>query len=93
MLGNLPLFIKRQDLTQILFINELYQKALEVHGVVMEFGVRWGKNLALMQSLRGIYEPFNHNRRIIGFDTFEGFLDVSANDGASEISCARVRTT
>ncbi|MFC7668497.1 hypothetical protein ACFQT0_14780 [Hymenobacter humi] len=52
-----------------------------MHGVAMEFGVRWGQNLALMHALRGIYEPFNYNRKIIGFDTFGGFPSVDPKDG------------
>ena len=52
----------------------------------MEFGCRWGQNLSLFESLRGIYEPFNHNRRIIGFDTFEGFLDIAPEDGNHPIA-------
>ena len=55
--------------------HELYQKILNVHGVVIEFGTRWGQNLALFESFRGMYEPYNHFRKIIGFDTFEGFLE------------------
>ncbi len=85
LLSNLPLFLKRQDLTRILFINDLYQKILEINGVIMEFGVRWGHNLALFESLRGLYEPFNHSRKIIGFDTFEGFDSVDKKDGKHEI--------
>ena len=84
-LSNLSLFINRQGLSQILFINELYEHIIGVHGVIMEFGVRWGKNMALYESLRGIYEPFNHNRKIIGFDTFEGFPSVNMKDGNADI--------
>lgn len=84
-LQNLPLFLSRQNLSQILFVQEMYQHILDVHGVVMEFGVRWGRNLALYESLRGIYEPFNHNRKIIGFDTFEGFPSVDNKDGDDDI--------
>lgn len=80
-LANLWLFIKRQDLSGMLFMNEIYQKILDVHGIIMEFGVRWGRNLALLSCLRGIYEPFNHNRKIMGFDTFEGFPSVDGKDG------------
>lgn len=80
-LDNLGLFLKRQTLSRIIFMNELYQKILTVHGVVVEFGVRWGQNLALFESFRGMYEPFNYNRKIIGFDTFEGFPEVHPNDG------------
>ena len=51
----------------------------------MEFGVRWGQNLALFQSLRGIYEPYNYTRKVIGFDTFSGFEGTSAVDGTADI--------
>jgi hypothetical protein len=53
------LFIKRQDLSKMLFMNDLYKKIIDVHGIIIEFRVRWGNNLALFESFRGIYEPFN----------------------------------
>lgn len=81
MLNNLGLFVKRQLLSRILFMHELYKKIINIHGVVMEFGVRWGQNMALFENFRGIYEPFNYNRKIIGFDTFDGFPEVSEKDG------------
>ncbi|MFA5903232.1 MAG: TylF/MycF/NovP-related O-methyltransferase [Desulfobacula sp.] len=85
LIGNLGLFINRQSLSRILFMHELYQKIIDVHGIVIEFGVRWGQNLALFESFRGMYEPFNHNRKIVGFDTFEGFPSVHEKDGRSEL--------
>lgn len=78
---NMGLFINRMNLSRILFMNELYQKIIDVHGVVIEFGVRWGQNMALYQNLRGIYEPYNYNRKIIGFDTFDGFPEIDEKDG------------
>jgi len=85
-LSNLGLFIKRQDLSRILFMNELYKKIIDVHGIAIEFGVRWGQHLALLESLRGLYEPFNHNRKIGGFDTFAGFPSIHEKDGQSDIT-------
>lgn len=85
LMDNLALYMRRQRLSRVLFMNELYQQILDVHGVVMEFGVRWGQDLALFSSLRGIYEPFNHNRKIVGFDTFTGFPGIDAKDGKSEV--------
>lgn len=81
LLSNLGLYLNRQAFSRLLFMAELYQQVLPVHGVAMEFGVRWGQNLALLHALRGIYEPFNYNRKIIGFDTFGGFPSVDAKDG------------
>ncbi|MGE5468985.1 MAG: crotonobetainyl-CoA--carnitine CoA-transferase [Ignavibacteria bacterium] len=82
LLSNLGLYLNRQTLSRILFMHELYQRIVNVHGVVMEFGVRWGQNLALYSAFRGMYEPFNYNRKIVGFDTFSGFPTVSAQDGS-----------
>lgn len=84
-LSNLGLFIKRQDFSKQLFFNEIYQNIINVHGVIMEFGVRWGQNLITLNNLRGIYEPYNYSRKIIGFDTFEGFPSVNEKDGQHEI--------
>jgi hypothetical protein len=81
---NLGLFLNRQNLSRILFIHELYQKIVNVHGIVVEFGTRWGQNMALFSSFRGMYEPFNYTRKIVGFDTFEGFSAISAQDRRSE---------
>ncbi len=78
---NLGLYLNRQNLSRLLFMQELYLKILNIHGVIIEFGVRWGQNLALLQNLRGIYEPYNYNRSIIGFDTFSGFPSVDQKDG------------
>lgn len=80
LMNNIALFLDRRILSRILFINELYHKILNLHGSVVELGTRYGPNLALFTSLRGIYEPFNHNRKVIAFDTFEGFPKVTEED-------------
>ena len=51
----------------------------------MEFGTWWGQNLVLYENLRSIYEPFNYDRRVIGFDTFEGYENISDKDQRSDI--------
>jgi hypothetical protein len=80
-LDNLGLYLSRQSLSRINFMQSLYQKIIPVHGVIMEFGVRWGQNMALFSMFRGIHEPYNYNRKIIGFDTFSGFSGVTKEDG------------
>ena len=81
LLRNLGLFLNPADLKKFLFLNDIYQKNIEIHGVIMEFGVRWGQNINIFQSLRSIYEPFNYSRKIIGFDTWNGFPSIHAKDG------------
>lgn len=80
-LPNLAMFLTSKSLSRILFFYELYKRIIHNHGVIMEFGVRWGQTLSIMSALRGIFEPFNRHRKIIGFDTFEGFTGIGAKDG------------
>jgi hypothetical protein len=79
---NLGLFLSRMQLSRIFLMQNLYKLIIPVHGVIMEFGVRWGQNLALFSNFRGMFEPYNYNRKIIGFDTFSGFPTVDTKDGA-----------
>jgi hypothetical protein len=82
---NLGLFMRSSALTKILFLNELYEQILYVPGVIMEFGCWLGQNLAVFENLRAIHEPFNQNRRIVGFDTFTGYSSATEIDGKSDI--------
>lgn len=80
-LPNLGLFLTSKNLSRILFFYEIYKKIVHTHGIIVEFGVRWGQTLSIMSALRGIFEPFNRHRKIVGFDTFEGFKGMSKEDG------------
>jgi hypothetical protein len=85
LLVNLGLYMRSSVVAKFLYVNELYQKILEMPGVVMEFGVWWGQNLALFESFRAAYEPYNYTRKIIGFDTFKGYPSVSDKDGKCDL--------
>ena len=80
-LPNMGLFLTSKTLSRILFFYEIYQKILHNHGIIIEFGVRWGQTLSIMSALRGIFEPFNRHRKIVGFDTFHGFSGIEIKDG------------
>ena len=80
------LTLRRQSISRILYYDDLYKKILGVPGVICEFGVQWGTTLAQLMAFRGIYEPYNHSRKIYGFDTFEGFPVIDEKDhGFSEL--------
>jgi len=80
---NLGLFLNSKVLSRLLFMDFLYRQAIEVQGVIMDFGARWGQNMSYFAALRGIYEPFNRHKKIIGFDTFSGFPTIGEKDGNS----------
>lgn len=84
-LSNLGLFLTSKNLARILFFNHIYQQIVNIQGQILDLGTRWGNNISILTSLRSIYEPFNRHRKIIGFDTFEGFPDISPQDGNSDL--------
>ncbi len=85
LLVNLGLYMRSGALAKILFLDEMYRKVVKIPGTVMEFGVWFGQSLAVLENLRAVHEPYNHQRRIVGFDTFEGYPDVGEKDKPSEL--------
>ena len=86
---NLGLFQNRINLMRVLFMNELYQKTIDITGDIMEFGCRWGQNISLFLNFRGIYEPYNMQKKIIGFDTFSGFPSISKHENKGNKKLAK----
>lgn len=84
LLISLGLYMRSSALTKILFVDEAYRMIKDIPGVIIELGTWWGQNLVLFENLRAIYEPFNQSRRVIGFDTFEGYQGISQRDAESE---------
>lgn len=82
-LANLGVYLTSKHLSRLLFFYEIYKKIVNIHGIIVEFGVRWGQTLSIMSALRGIFEPFNRHRKILGFDTFKGFKGLGKEDGDS----------
>jgi Macrocin-O-methyltransferase (TylF) len=81
LLVNLPLYMRSSTVAKLLWIDELYRLIIDTPGTIVEFGTWWGANLALFESLRAVYEPYNYTRRVIGFDTFEGYTEPVDQDG------------
>lgn len=79
-LENFPRFVSRQALAIFLYKYELFKKVLDVHGSILEFGVFRGGGTFSFAQLSAILEPYNYQRRVIGFDTFEGFPEVGDKD-------------
>lgn len=61
---------------------EIFKQILNIHGGIIECGVHQGAGLMTWALLSSIFEPVNHKRKIIGFDTFEGFTDITQQDYA-----------
>lgn len=78
-------YVPRPEISRFLVKNFIFEKILGVHGAILECGVFLGAGLMSWAQLSSIYEPLNHIRRVIGFDTFEGFPELHQKDrGAVE---------
>jgi hypothetical protein len=80
---NFAKYCKRQELTRFLARHELFAKILNVKGSIIECGVYSGNGLMSWAQLSAILEPMAFWRRVYGFDTFEGFPQVSSSDSSN----------
>ena len=72
--------ISRQAFSRNLARTKLFEISMNVPGCVVECGSHRGNGLGLYYNLSSTLEPTNFNRKIISFDTFEGFPSVSTKD-------------
>jgi hypothetical protein len=75
-----PKYTSRQSIAKFLTKYELFKQILHVNGSIIECGVLHGAGLLAWAKLSSILEPVNHTRKIIGFDSFEGFPSVHEAD-------------
>ena len=79
-LETFPRFSTKRSLARFIAKEKIFEKILHVNGIIVECGVFNGAGLFTWAQLSNIYEPVNYNRKIVGFDTFEGFPNVSSTD-------------
>ena len=79
-LQNFPKFVSKQDISLFLAKYEIFKKILHINGQIIECGVHLGGGLMTWAQLSSIFEPYNHLRNIVGFDTFSGFTTIHQKD-------------
>lgn len=79
-LANFPKYVRRQSLARFLVQTEIFKLQLPVKGSIVECGVHHGGGVMSWAKLSTTLEPYNYHRKIIGFDTFEGFPHVAPID-------------
>ena len=80
---SLGLFLRGSLLARILGIADLYKQIIDLPGAVFDVGTWRGQTAVVCENLRAIYEPLNFNRRIVCFDSFEGYKGFSGKDKAT----------
>ena len=79
----MPVFNTRQNVTRFIETYEYWNLVKDIPGNIIECGVAGGNFLMAMAHFSTIFEPHHYTRKIIGFDTFEGFTEPSRQDLSS----------
>jgi hypothetical protein len=79
-LRNFSKYVRRQDLSRFLARYELFKKVKNIKGSIIECGVHHGGGLMTWAKLSSALEPYSIHRKVLGFDTFEGFENIHKND-------------
>ncbi|HBE43983.1 MAG TPA: dTDP-6-deoxy-L-hexose 3-O-methyltransferase [Deltaproteobacteria bacterium] len=87
-LRNFAKYVPRQELSVFIAKHDMFQRIIRVHGHIIECGVFLGGGLMTWGQLSAIYEPVNHIRRIVGFDTFTGFVKINEDDKGDNVDFA-----
>lgn len=81
--NNFSVFATRQQITRFIEAFRYWEMIRNIPGNILECGVAGGSFLFSMAHFSSIYEPHHYTRKIIGFDTFEGFTTPSSQDLSS----------
>ena len=79
-LRNFEKYVPRQPLSRFMAKYELFKMIKNTKGSIVECGVHFGGGLLSWAKLSSILEPYAVRRKIIGFDTFEGFPEITSED-------------
>lgn len=87
-LRNFEKYVRRQDISRFLARYELFKMQTNIKGSIIECGVHHGGGLMAWAKFSAALEPYALHRKVVGFDTFEGFVDIEDNNnvGKEEIS-------
>jgi len=85
-------FVPRQAISYFLARDMIFKDILNVHGSILDFGVYRGSSFFTWQQLSSIYEPYNHIRKVIGFDSFRGFSEFGEHDKSIDGADLSIRT-
>jgi hypothetical protein len=82
---SLGLFLRASLLARIFAIADIYKLIVGIPGAVFDVGTWRGQTAVVCENLRAIFEPLHFNRRIVCFDTFDGYTGFSGKDKATDL--------
>ncbi len=85
-----PAYIRRQLITRFLAYYELFRLVQGTPGWIVECGVYRGFSFFSLARFLEIFCMGDKTRKVLGFDSFKGFKELSKEDGPSNPEVTRV---
>jgi hypothetical protein len=82
---SLGLFLRGSLLARIFAVSDIYKLIVGLPGCILDVGTWRGQTAVLCENMRAIFEPLHFTRRIVCFDTFEGYKGFSEKDKATDL--------
>lgn len=90
-LQNFPAYTTRMLLTRFLAYYELFKLIQFTPGWLVECGIYRGFSFFSLGKFLEIFCMGDKTRKLLGFDSFEGFSDLSPEDGGEKESVTRIK--
>lgn len=74
-------YCSRRSFLRFLAHYEIFKMTIDLPGHILECGVYYGKSFFTWHKFCEILIPTATHKKVIGFDTFEGFPDIGEKDG------------
>jgi hypothetical protein len=81
---NFMLFLRRVNFAKFLTHIEVFRNVIDLPGCIVECGVYHGMSLLTFAKLVEVLCPGDTLKRVVGFDTFEGFPALVEQDGVAD---------
>ena len=75
-----PKYVSKQCLAKFITKIDLFRMIENINGSIIECGCLHGSGTLTWAKLSSIFEPVNHTRKVISFDTFSGFPSIHPKD-------------
>ncbi len=77
---NFVKYVPRQNIARLLARYEMLKMVQTIQGSIIECGTLFGNGLMSFAKCSAILEPYNFQRRVVGFDSFAGFPTIADED-------------
>lgn len=90
-MNQFPVYTSRRSFIRQLAHYELFKLTMDLPGHYLDFGIYFGNSFFSWHKFLEVLTPTATHKKVIGFDTFAGFPDISPEDGGEDASVQKLK--